>query len=160
MADREGTRMSFAGMPEALRRVVNRSPFFRRLKMILLEARDGSARIGLEVRPFHLNTQGIVHGGVLCTLVDVASAVAVGSTLEPHERPRTLAMEMRYHAPGPSQGSLEAMGTIIKRIGHRVTAAASVRDDQGRILCEGSCRFAIVKATRMEGRAPRGKKMG
>jgi uncharacterized protein (TIGR00369 family) len=145
VAGEEGAAMSFAEVPEALRRVVNRSPFFRRLKMVLLDARDGTARIGLEVRPFHLNTQGIVHGGVLCSLGDVASAVAVGTGLEPHERPRTLAMEMRYYAPGLPEGRLIAVGTIIKRIGPRVSASASVQDDQGRVLCEGYCRFVIVQ---------------
>ena len=50
---------------ELLRKVLESSPFFRHLKMEFVDAADGVARLSLAIQPFHINTQGIVQGGVL-----------------------------------------------------------------------------------------------
>ncbi|MBM9595474.1 PaaI family thioesterase [Roseitranquillus sediminis] len=46
------------------------SPFLDLLGTRVEEWRDGFARISLEVQPHHLNRAGVVHGGVLATLLD------------------------------------------------------------------------------------------
>ena len=45
----------------------------------LLEVGSGSAKVKMEVKPFHINGVGIVHGGALFTLADFAFAAAANS---------------------------------------------------------------------------------
>lgn len=43
----------------------------------ILARGDGSSRVVLAVASGHLNIAGLVHGGILCTLADVAGACAI-----------------------------------------------------------------------------------
>ncbi len=45
----------------------------------LLEVGSGSAKVKMEVKPFHINGVGLVHGGALFTLADFAFAAAANS---------------------------------------------------------------------------------
>ncbi len=52
-----------------------RSPYTDHLGLILLEWREGLARNALDLQPFHLNRNGIAHGGVILSLIgDTAGA--------------------------------------------------------------------------------------
>lgn len=130
--------------PELFREIVNSGPFVRHVGMSLLDFSDGQAVIGLEVFPFHLNTQGIVHGGMLCSLVDMAAAVSVGTRLVPDYRPRTVKMEIQYLAPGLPGRSIQAHGRVMSWEGQHVVAEAVIRDDKGTTLCRGTCMYTIV----------------
>ncbi len=131
--------------PEVFREIVNSGPFVRHVGMSLLDFSEGQAVIGLDVCPFHLNTQGIVHGGMLCSLVDMAAAVSVGTRLAPEQRPRTVKMEVQYLAPGLPGRGIEARGKVISWDGSQAVAEAVVRDDTGRTLCRGTCTYTIVE---------------
>jgi uncharacterized protein (TIGR00369 family) len=52
------------------------SPFTRHLGLILLEWREDFARVGLDLQPFHLNRNGIAHGGVILSLIDDTAGAA------------------------------------------------------------------------------------
>jgi uncharacterized protein (TIGR00369 family) len=52
------------------------SPFTEHLGFILLEWRENLARIGLDLRPFHMNRNGIPHGGVILSLIDDTAGAA------------------------------------------------------------------------------------
>jgi acyl-CoA thioesterase len=45
----------------------------------LLEVTSGRAKVKMEVKPFHINGVGLVHGGALFTLADFAFAAAANS---------------------------------------------------------------------------------
>ena len=45
----------------------------------LLEVKSGTAKVRMEVKPFHINGVGLVHGGALFTLADFAFAAAANS---------------------------------------------------------------------------------
>ena len=72
--------------------ILNGSPFFRHLQVEFLEALDGIGRLALKIQSFHLNTQGIVQGGVLSSLADTAALLAIGTKLSFGQRPRTVQM--------------------------------------------------------------------
>jgi acyl-CoA thioesterase len=48
----------------------------------LLEVKSGTAKVRMEVKPFHINGVGLVHGGALFTLADFAFAAAANSHKE------------------------------------------------------------------------------
>lgn len=50
----------------------SQSPFLEFLGTSLEEWRDGYVRATLELKPFHLNRAGVIHGGVLAALLDHA----------------------------------------------------------------------------------------
>lgn len=53
--------------------------FARHCGIELLDAGPGWARVRMEIRPFHFNGAGTVHGGAIFTLADFAFAVASNS---------------------------------------------------------------------------------
>jgi acyl-CoA thioesterase len=65
--------------PAALKAFFKKDLFAAYVGIELLEAGDGRARARLELREHHLNGLGMVHGGALFTLADLAFAAAVNS---------------------------------------------------------------------------------
>ena len=54
----------------------------------------GRSRFDLSVRPDHMNPHGVVHGGIVYTLVDYAMGGALTSRLAPWERCATLEVKI------------------------------------------------------------------
>jgi uncharacterized protein (TIGR00369 family) len=128
---------------EILRKVLESSPFFRHLKMEFVDAADGVARLSLTIQPFHINTQGIVQGGVLCSLADVAGLLAVGTRLSPGQRPRTVQMDIHFLAPA-QRGTLTAVGRIAK-MGSLVSVSdVEIQDEAGKTVCMARCTSILV----------------
>jgi len=126
-----------------LKKVLEGSPFFRHLKMEFVDAADGVARLSLTIQPFHINTQGIVQGGVLCSLADVAGLLAVGTRLSPGQRPRTVQMDVHFLAPA-QKGTLVAVGRIAK-MGNLVSVSdVEIQDETGKTVCMARCTSVLV----------------
>ena len=64
---------------ETARHMLAQDAASRSLGMVLIEARPGFSRIGMQVREDMLNGFGIMHGGLTFTLADTAFAVACNS---------------------------------------------------------------------------------
>ncbi len=64
---------------EQLRRYFIKDAFAELCGVEIVEVGPGRARVSLEVEPRHLNGLGMVHGGVLFTLADMALAAAAHS---------------------------------------------------------------------------------
>ena len=58
---------------------IEKDQFARATGVRLTEVRPGFARAEMTIEPRHLNAVGIVQGGALCTLADVAFAAASNS---------------------------------------------------------------------------------
>ncbi len=85
----------------------------------LLGIRPGPREAGrcafeLAVRPEHMNPYGVLHGGVVYTLVDYAMGGALVSRLEPGERCATLEVKIQYLAP-MQEGRLRAEARVVER---------------------------------------------
>ena len=66
-----------------LRDRVARSAFHSWVGMELVRAEPGRVEIGLDAADHHLNLQGLLHGGIVATLADTATGLAVRSMAEP-----------------------------------------------------------------------------
>ncbi len=62
-----------------LKQFLNDDKFALHAGIELLEVKNGSAKVRMEVKPFHINGVGLVHGGALFTLADFAFAAAANS---------------------------------------------------------------------------------
>ncbi len=75
---------------------------------------EGAATFGLTVRDDHLNPYGVVHGGVVYSLVDTAMGAALHTRLAQGERCATIEIKINYLAP-VAEGELRAEAHLVER---------------------------------------------
>lgn len=69
--------------PEGYTALFRTSPFLDRIGPFFSKGRGADMSIGLRVLDHHLNGRGLVHGGVLMTMADIALGYAMATTEEP-----------------------------------------------------------------------------
>ncbi|MCX7568110.1 PaaI family thioesterase [Sulfitobacter sp. F26169L] len=90
----------------------------------------GTSYIELELKPHHLNSQGIVHGGVLMSLLDSACGAA-GST-QPPPAPRAMSVTVSLTA-----NFVKAMqGKLLRAYGEMTGGGRSIYFAQARVVDE------------------------
>lgn len=127
-----------------LERDGGRSDFAFALGVEVVEARDGTARVLLPVRSDHLNIGGTVHGGVICTLVDVAVGVACHSLdSDGWRRPQaTTELSVTFLQAG-RVGPLACTARIRRRGRSLAVGEAEVSDGGGRLLAVGRATYLV-----------------
>ena len=96
----------------------------------------GRARLSLEVREELLQLQGIMHGGVIATIIDTAVAFAIIGTSEPDDRFTTVEMKVNYLAP-IREGRVVADARLIRDDRRIVVADCDLFDSKGRLAAKG-----------------------
>lgn len=105
-------------------------PYAKFLGLELGELAAGDVSIYLDVRDELKQNQGVVHGGVVASLIDTASAFAVLTQIETHERVSTTDLTIHYLRPITS-GRMTARAHIM-RAGRRLfVLSVEVTNDQG-----------------------------
>ena len=113
--------------------------FNKKLGHRLTGWRPGFVELAIEIQPDLMNASGVVHGGVLMTLLDAASGLA--ASFEGPDRPRkfcrTLAFTTQFINPGRC-GTLTIRGQ--KRGSGRSTfvCEAEITDETGELLAVGT----------------------
>jgi uncharacterized protein (TIGR00369 family) len=134
------------------------SPFLGLVETTLEEWRDGYVRIGLVLRREHLNRSGVVHGGVLATLLDHAGGMSGLHCTVPGNRRygMTLSLTSNFLAQShagklTATGERESAGTKI------YFARSEVRTDTGIVVATGSSVHRYRSGSESpEGSRPRG----
>ena len=105
---------------------------------------DGRAVIELEIQPQHLNLAGVIHGGVLTSLLDVALAEAGTYCPYPGRMRKAITLSLTTTFTGQCTGGVIQV-TGIKRAGGRriFNSTGEVRDQNGNLLAiaEGTFRL-------------------
>lgn len=97
--------------------------------------REGYGEVELQIGPQHLNSIGIVHGGVYASLLDVALGHAVSfCTVPGNWRFSTTVSLTTTFLKGAAAGVLTATGRVDGAAGRLVTGTGEVRDAAG-TLC-------------------------
>ena len=117
-------------------------PFADLLGLRRATMEDGRCRFEATVRPEHMNPHGVVHGGVVYTLVDYAMGGAVTSRLQPGERCATLEIKINYLAP-VSEGRLAAEAWVVARTARVAVLEARVQADGDRLVALATGSFYI-----------------
>ncbi len=102
--------------------------------------RRDQAEILLEVETRHLNRSGVLHGGVLATLIDTACGYA-GCHAGEAEAPRrafTLSLDCHFVASAMAGARLTASATRTGGGGRIFFARAEVHDQDGRLIGQGA----------------------
>jgi len=112
---------------------VNVPPFNTYLGVRVERMEGGEAVALLELGPHHLNSRGVVHGGVLSALLDTALGAAVVSSIPKEWWCATTSLSVQF-LEGARAGLLTASGRVLRR-GRRVAfAGGEVHDAGGRLV--------------------------
>jgi acyl-CoA thioesterase len=112
---------------------------------------EGEAVFAVTLRQEHLNPYGVVHGGVVASLVDTAMGGALVSRLGAGERCATLEIKINYLAP-VSDGELRAQARVVERTSRVGVLEARVHPEGDRLVALATGSFYIQK--RAEGGGP------
>lgn len=104
---------------------------------------EGKARMTMVVQEFHMNGNGVVHGGALFTLADTAMGAALFSTLQPDELCATIETKIAYFKP-VFEGEVVCTGEIVNR-GKTVASTESSLYVDGVLVAKATGSFAIFK---------------
>ncbi|WP_159881740.1 PaaI family thioesterase [Paenibacillus puerhi] len=99
--------------------------------------------VALEVQPHHLNTLGILHGGVSATLLDSAMGL-VAMAARPQDTVVTTNLHLHYVAP-VEQGALKVTAEIVHSSRKLITAQGHVYDDKGALCTFGTGTFRVLE---------------
>jgi len=86
---------------------------------------------------------GSIHGGILATFSDVASAFALEGSFDESEIPVTTDMHIRYYRQ-PRSGPLRAEATVVHRGRRLLSCESSIADADNRVLARGTATYMLV----------------
>ena len=121
-------------------------PFATHCGVEALDFVDGRTRLRLLPRPEHQNNMGIAHGGLICTLLDIAMGTAARCTIG--QAVMTLDMQASFLSPG--RGELLAEGRVLREGRSILFCEAEIRTAAGELVAKGS---GVFKAARREAEA-------
>ena len=125
-----------------------RVPFVELVGARVDEAQEGYSRLSLVLEERHTNPNGVMHGGVVATIMDSAAAVALGRLRgekmrrsNPHA---TVEMNVGLIAPARPGDELVIEGRVLKlRRSVAFCEAEARRVSDGELIAKGRFTFAI-----------------
>jgi uncharacterized protein (TIGR00369 family) len=119
--------------------------FYPWIGFSIVSARKGQVEIEMDAKPHHLNLQGLVHGGVIATMLDSAAGMSVRTALAEDRRHVTAQMSVSFLNPA-QPGRLVARGTAV-RVGVSIAHAESeVVDERGRVVAKAAVVISVMPA--------------
>lgn len=106
------------------------------------DCRDGVARAFFAARDEHQGYPDMVHGGLVCTLLDEAMAYAVHAI---GCEGRTARLEVRFRAPVPLHQLLSVEARAARRKGRMVEVTARLLGAQGQELATATGRYMTAR---------------
>ena len=122
---------------QALQDLVRDAPFPRLMGMRLEGIEIDGATVVLDIDERHFQPFGIVHGGVLATLIDTATFWAAFLRLPPEAGLVNIDLKLNYLQPA-NAGRLTATGRCIRPGRTLSYTEAHVRDERGDLLAHGT----------------------
>lgn len=112
----------------------------------LVEVGDGVAVFEGVTGPHILNPQGMVHGGWALTLVDSATGCAAHSTLPAGVGYTSISTQTNFTRPiTATTGRVRCEGRVINVGRQIITAEATVKDSEGRLLAHGQSTIMVLQ---------------
>lgn len=97
---------------------------------------DGTCEVLLDLEARHLNRAGVLHGGIVATLLDVASGVTAGASFDP-DAPTdvvTISLTLNYIASGTAGDQVRARAQVTGGGRSTLHVAGELRSGGGRLL--------------------------
>jgi len=123
--------------------VINNGPYFRNQNMKVTDLKYGESFLEVEIKRKHLQSYGLVHGGLYAALIDGTGFFAVLTQIEGDNSGATVEMKVNYLSSVKS-GKIFAHGHCIKLTKSIGLAEATIKDEEDNILAHGTV-TVIVK---------------
>lgn len=121
------------------------SSFATWMGIALVGIGDGESELRLDLEPHHLNPGGIVHGGVLATLLDACIGLALRTRLGMETEHVTIQLDVHYLAPART-GALIGRGKALKAGGRVSYGEAELYTENGTLVAKGTATFLVITA--------------
>jgi len=121
----------------------------------LIDLGDGIARLAFEIRPYHMQHLGVVHGGAIATLADHCGWYAVISQLDPGYTSVTIELKINYLRPASGE-LLTAEAKVINRTRRTAftTIEIFVKDT---LVAFATATYSIIDEERLKNRMEHAK---
>ena len=130
---------------ESLQREMFQSvPLFQLVGISLQRIDRDYLKASLAFRQDLARPGGILHGGIISTLVDVVAGQAIYTTLKPGYDLATVHLDTKYFEP-VAEGQIFAEGRVARKGKNLAHSEATVADERGRIIARGWCVFALKR---------------
>ncbi|OSQ40515.1 PaaI family thioesterase [Thalassospira mesophila] len=125
----------------------------------LVEWRASEAVVTLDVAAQHCNRAGILHGGVLATMLDTASGYACCYCPVPGHIRRCLTLSLTTQFMGQAKAGETVRVTAQRQGGGRkiIFTTATAVNEQGKIIGSASGTFRYQRGSEDENGVPRGE---
>ncbi|PAV25034.1 esterase [Tamilnaduibacter salinus] len=130
-------------IPEGFGPLSRTSPFTELLGPIYEKADCSGLVIGLFAEKKHCNARGIVHGGVLGTLADIAMGYSAAFSTEPPTPIVTTSQTLDY-AGKANQGDWIEVHTDVQKVGRRTAFANGYFHVDSKRIARASAVFSVV----------------
>jgi len=108
---------------------------------------EGRVTMTLDPAEFHYNPLGMVHGGVLTTILDTVMACAVHTKLPAGDSYTTLDLNVSFvRAVSLRSGRVRAVGEVIHLGRRTATAKGELVDAEGRLCAHSTTTCMILRA--------------
>lgn len=123
-------------MNDLIKLLYDRIPFYTTLGFELKEISNGRAIFEIEIREA-LTQNGMIHGGVLASLVDSTCACAAFSLILPKGYATTIDLQVEFLKP-VSKGRLKAKAKCVKSGKNIFFCKAKIWNESGDLICTGN----------------------
>jgi uncharacterized protein (TIGR00369 family) len=132
-------------------------PFVESLGLQLLRFENGEAEVAVPPRADLVNHLGILHGGVVMTLLDVAMAHAARSLDADHMAagPGLVTIEMKTTFMRPGTGRVRAVGRVLRMTSSIAFCEGSSYDEAGELTAHATGTFKLLRRVPEGGRPSR-----
>jgi acyl-coenzyme A thioesterase PaaI-like protein len=109
---------------------------------------EGTAEARFTPEQVHEGYPGLMHGGLVATLLDEAMAHAV---IAAHGQAATGDLRVRMRAGGVPVGKTVVLrGQVTGRRGRMVMVVGRIQDEGGKVLAEGEAKFMLMEGLAQE----------
>ncbi|MHA1931504.1 MAG: PaaI family thioesterase [Promethearchaeota archaeon] len=128
---------------EDLKKVLyKRIPYYSTLGLILQEIGNGKATFEILIKE-ELTQNGMIHGGVIASLIDSACACAAFSLIYPNGYATTIDLQVEYLKPA-TKGKLIGKAKCMRAGINIIFCKAKVWDDEGELISTGSSQLLRI----------------
>lgn len=120
------------------------APFIEWMGVTLVSAKAGQVRLQVVQKPDLNNRRGVIHGGVLATLLDSAMARAARTMEEGLELGGTVDLHVQFMAP--AAGTLTATGFVDSQSRSLAFCRGEVRDTGGVLVATAIATMRLRRA--------------
>jgi acyl-CoA thioesterase len=119
-------------------------PLHELLGVRIVVAENGRGQVALTVSEMHLRTFGMLHGGVMATLLDASMGIAAMTRAPVEHDVVTVQLNVNFIRPAWERETLSATGEILHSGRRTAVARGEIRTAEGALVASGTATFMFV----------------